>query len=91
MCCVYISHSPQTQENEVVDVGRNTSAYSSNISIALDIGVTSSEVFDRSGLTFKFELNHLLKFSPLPTVDQPEPGQRDAEQRELHTEPQSPA
>lgn len=44
-------------------------------------------MFGRSGLTFKFELNHLLKFSPLPTVDQPEPGQQDAEQRELHTEP----
>lgn len=62
-------------------------AYSSNISIALDTGMTSSEVFGLSDLMFEFELNHLLKFSPLPTVDQPEPGEQDAEQRKLHTEP----
>lgn len=45
MCCVYISHNPQTQENELVHVGRNKHAYSSNISIALDSGMTSNEMF----------------------------------------------
>lgn len=61
------------------------SAYLSNMSIALDIGMISSEMFGWSDSTF--ELNYLLKFSLLPTVDQPEPGQQDAEQRELHTQP----